>query len=251
MTKCGELLQARRDNEIEMVITPNGEDATAYKVCNRAHFVRLMRESMLELGLVAEEEEFSSVDQDNSSDFRSEACLREIFDVNKRSWVGRIQYEQGMQNQAILYRFPAWRFGRNAGIEHVPARFQYLDGLVVLKTDEGFWNSLGDDPLLDLSRPWDSDGFSKYFHLRDVNREEAAALGLKVESIKPDTTKNLNSNLSSSVKKMDPELKKKLVKELRPEIRKSAKFYEDRAKERRNKRLMDLKEERDRFFLDQ
>ena len=44
--------------------------------------------------------------------------------------------------------------------------------------------------------------------LRNFDREEAIVQGLEVEKIKPDTTPNLNSNPSSSVKKMAPEVKK-------------------------------------------
>jgi|GEM_PF-5156063 len=44
--------------------------------------------------------------------------------------------------------------------------------------------------------------------LRNFDREEAIVQGLEVKKIKPDTTPNLNSNLSSSVKKIDPEVKK-------------------------------------------
>jgi hypothetical protein len=51
--------------------------------------------------------------------------------------------------------------------------------------------------------------------VEDVGREEAKNLGLKVEDLVPDTDKNLNSAFSTSVKKMDPEVKKKLLEELR------------------------------------
>jgi hypothetical protein len=51
--------------------------------------------------------------------------------------------------------------------------------------------------------------------LQDVDREEAIALGLPVEEIKPDTKRGLNSKLGAFVKTADPDLKRKLLLKLR------------------------------------
>ena len=63
--------------------------------------------------------------------------------------------------------------------------------------------------------PWPPFGFGSGMGVRDVSREEARELGLQVDEPQPAPEKTLNSGLSSSVKKMDPELKKKLIAELR------------------------------------
>ncbi|MDA8973894.1 hypothetical protein N9215_01430 [Akkermansiaceae bacterium] len=210
---CGNYLKACRDKEIEIISSPDGKENSMYKVSGAAHFVRLMRESMVSLNLVLGEEEFFSVDQEDISDFRSEAALKEIFYVNERSWAGRLQYKQGMQSQAILYRWPAWKFEKNLFTETVPERFDSLEGLSVLKTDQKFWNLLGDDPLLDLRRPWNPNGFSKYFHLCDVDRETAIALGINVDQIK--LKSGFNDEARKLINKMDPEEKANLLAELR------------------------------------
>jgi len=206
---------------------------------------------MIKEGMVTGEDEFFEVDQNDITDIRSENRLRLIYDTNIRQAYGYGQWKQG-QTPAILRRFPAQRFVRDRQVFMERPRHAESEGEVRLKSDTAYWSDYQNDPKIGgFGVPWAPFGFRSGMGLRDVTREEAIALGIKVEAIKPDTTQNLNSNLSSSVKKMDPELKNKLVKELRPEIRKSAKFYEDRAKERRSKRLMDLKEERERFFLTQ
>jgi hypothetical protein len=215
---CGKLLAANRDMEIETGVSPSGDEWTAYKVRDRAHFVDLMREAMLEAGVVRSEDEFFGVDQEDISDFRSSAALCEIFNVNKRSWVGKKAYQQGIESPVILDSWPALRFERRWSIDWIPERFRGLEGFAVLKTNEAFWASLGDDPLLDLRRPWDPDGFSKYFRLVDVTREEAQELGLDVDDIDPKTGQKLNAPLSASVKTMDPDLKAALLKELQGKL---------------------------------
>jgi hypothetical protein len=233
---CGKLLAANRDMEIETGVSPSGDEWTAYKVRDRAHFVDLMREAMLEAGVVRSEDEFFGVDQEDISDFRSSAALCEIFNVNKRSWVGKKAYQQGIESPVILHRWPALRFERRWSTDWIPERFRGLEGFAVLKSNEAFWASLGDDPLLDLRRPWDPDGFSKYFRLFDVSREEAQELGLDVEDIDPKTGQKLNAPLSASVKTMDPDLRAKLKAELRERAKQNE---EDLARIReKNRRLM-------------
>jgi hypothetical protein len=199
----------------EKVVGPDGVERIALRGGDRATFVRRMREFMIKEGMVADEEEFFEVDQKDITDIRSEERLRLIYDTNIRQAYGYGQWKQG-QTPAILRRFPAQRFVRDRKVFMERERHRDHEGDVRLKSDTAYWSDYQNDPKIGgFGVPWAPFGFRSGMGLRDVNREEVIALGLDVEAIKPDTTKNLNSNLSSSVKKMDPAIKEKLLAELR------------------------------------
>lgn len=85
-----------------------------------------------------------------------------------------------------------------------------------MKSDEAYWADYQNDPAIGgLGVPWPPFGFGSGMGLRDVSREEVRELGLPVDEAKLAPEKTLSSGLAASVKKMDPEVKKKLIDELR------------------------------------
>jgi len=123
-------------------------------------------------------------------------------------------------------------------------RHSKSEGEVRLKSETAYWSDYQNDPKIGgFGVPWAPFGFNSGMGLRDVTREEAIALGLDVEVIKPDTTKNLNSNLSSSVKNMDPELKKKLI----AEMRQKSKDAGERSRAASARRIKEVIEEKGRI----
>lgn len=87
-----ELLEARASHEIEDIITPYGEKTTALRVCDRAHFVKLMTDFMIAEGM-AKPDEFKDVDQTDVADFRSMAYLNFLYtaDADRRHALMRQQ----------------------------------------------------------------------------------------------------------------------------------------------------------------
>lgn len=198
----------------EKVTGPDGVERIALRGGDRATFVRRMREFMIREGMVSGEEEFHEVNDRNVQDIRSERRLRLIYDTNMRQAYGYGQWKQG-QTRAILRRFPAQRFVRDREVFIRRPRHAEHEGDVRLKSDETYWADYQNDPAIGgFGVPWPPFGFGSGMGVRDVDREEARALGLKVEDVKPGKRK-LNEKLAASVKKMDPKVKKKLIAELR------------------------------------
>jgi hypothetical protein len=202
-------------NTTEKVTGPDGVERIALRGGDRATFVRRMREFMIREGMVSGEEEFFQVNQRDVRDIRSERRLRLIYDTNMRQAYGYGQWKQG-QTPAILRRFPAQRFVRDREVFVERPRHTKHEGDVRLKSDEAYWADYQNDPAIGgFGVPWPPFGFGSGMGVRDVSREEAEKLGLEVEEVKSDTSRKLNTGLAASVKKMDPEVKKKLVEELR------------------------------------
>lgn len=230
-------------NTTEKVVGPDGVERIALRGGDRATFVRRMREFMIKEGMVAGEDEFFEVDQKDITDIRAENRLRLIYDTNIRQAYGYGQWKQG-QTPAILRRFPAQRFVRDRKVMMERPRHSKSEGEVRLKSETAYWSDYQNDPKIGgFGVPWAPFGFNSGMGLRDVTREEAIALGLDVEVIKPDTTKNLNSNLSSSVKNMDPELKKKLI----AEMRQKSKDAGERSRAASARRIKEVIEEKGRI----
>lgn len=76
------LLDAHAAHEIEDVVTPYGEKATALKVANLAHFTKLMRDFIISHGIM-EIEDFRTMDQDDPAAFGSLAHLHRIFRADR------------------------------------------------------------------------------------------------------------------------------------------------------------------------
>lgn len=202
-------------NTTEKVTGPDGVERIALRGGGRATFVRRMREFMIREGMVSGEEEFFQVNQRDVRDIRSERRLRLIYDTNMRQAYGYGQWKQG-QTPAILRRFPAQRFVRDREVFVERPRHTKHEGDVRLKSDEAYWADYQNDPAIGgFGVPWPPFGFGSGMGVRDVSREEAEKLGLEVKEVRPDTSRKLNTGLAASVKKMDPEVKKKLVEELR------------------------------------
>lgn len=193
---------------------PNGQ--TALRVGGREDFVMLMREFMLKEGM-ARPEEFKDVNQADLEDIRSVSRLRLIFDTNVRQAYGYGQWKQGMK-PAVRRAFPASRFVRDRGVlEPRPRHAAHLNE-VRLKTDFDWWARYQNDPQIGgFGVPWGPYGFYSGMGQEDVSRAEAQRLGLKIdtagEDVKP--LPGLNENIAASVRKMDPETKRKLLEELR------------------------------------
>ena len=199
----------------EKVTGPDGVERVALRGGGRATFVRRMREFMVKEGMVSGEDEFMEVNQKDITDIRSESRLKLIFDTNMRQAYGYGQWKQG-QNPAILRRFPAQKFVRDREVVEERERHAESEGEIRLKSDEEYWADYQNDPEIGgFGVPWAPFGFNSGMGLRDVNREDAIEEGLDVGEIKPITNLDLNSNLQSSVKKMEPSVKQKLIDELR------------------------------------
>jgi len=94
-----ELLDAHASHEIEEVIAPDGEKATALKVANRAHFTKLMRDFIISEGMVRIED-FKFMDQDDSAAFGSLAHLHGIYrDDRERRYQKRVESEASHETQ--------------------------------------------------------------------------------------------------------------------------------------------------------
>lgn len=199
----------------EEIVDPQGKKVRMISGGDRATFVRRLREFMVEESMVSGEEEFFDVDQKDLTDLRSENRLRLIYDTNLRQAYGFGQWQQG-QTPEILKRFPAQRFVRDRIVRVKRLRHAESEGDVRLKSDVEYWANYQNDPRIGgFGVPWAPFGFNSGMGLQDVDREEAIALGLSVEKIKPDTKKGLNSKLGAAMKNVDPELKKKLLLKLR------------------------------------
>ena len=197
------------------VVDPDGKTVRMLSGGDRATFVRRMREFMIQESMVSGEEEFFDVDQKEITDLRSESRLRLIYETNLRQAYGFGQWKQG-QSPAILKRFPAQRFVRDRIVRVKRPRHALSEGEVRLKSDIEYWGNYQNDPKIGgFGVPWAPFGFNSGMGLQDVDREEAIALGLPVEKIKPDTKRGLNSKLGAFVKTADPDLKRKLLLKLR------------------------------------
>lgn len=197
------------------VVDPDGKTVRMLSGGDRATFVRTMREFMIQESMVSGEKEFFDVDQKDLTDLRSENRLRLIYDTNLRQAFGFGQWKQG-QTPTILRRVPAQRFVRDRIVRVKRPRHALSEGEVRLKSDIEYWGNYQNDPKIGgFGVPWAPFGFNSGMGLQDVDREEAIALGLPVEKIKPDTKRGLNSKLGAAMKNVDPDLKRKLLLKLR------------------------------------
>jgi len=196
----------------ETVTTPDGEK-TALSVSDRSHFVKLMRDFMIQEGM-AKPEDLAGVNQKDVQDIRSLARLNLIFDTTVRSAYGFGQWKQGMQ-PAVLRAFPAARLIRERGVAVPRPRHQANLGEVRLKTDLPWWADFHNAREIGgFGVPWGPYGFNSGVNQEDVSRAEAKALGLDVSEVKP-TDGKLTDGTQASTRKMDPDLKRKLLEELR------------------------------------
>ena len=189
----------------------------ALKGGGRARFVRVMREFMIEEGLAENEEEFQEVNQQDIRDIRSERRLKLIYETNMQQAYGYGQYKQG-QHPAVLTRFPAQRFVRDRGVEEPRPRHLESEGEVRLKSDVAYWADFQNDPEIGgFGVPWAPFGFYSGMGLQDVDREEAAILGLDLEAPAPPAppVKGLNDKFNTAVSNLDDDVKKRLIEELR------------------------------------
>jgi len=144
--------------------------------------------------------------------------LRLIFDTNVRQAYGYGQWRQGMK-PAVRRAFPAARFVRQRGVLEPRPRHVAHVNEVRLKTDIDWWARYQNDPEIGgFGVPWGPYGFYSGMGQEDVSRAEAKRLGLKVDPSPEEDAKplpGLNENIAASVRKMDPETKRKLLEELR------------------------------------
>jgi len=197
-------LEDRIQNTVED--TPKGK---ALKAGGRADFVRSMRDFMVKEGM-ANEDEFR--DAEGVTDIRSESRLKLIYDTNLRQAYGYGGWKQG-QKPAILRRYPAQRFRRSFKVNEPRPLHEENDGEVRLKSDESFWLEMNSSEIGGFEVPFGPWGFNSGMGVEDVSREDAAALGLSVDGVKP-VKAELNENLQAAVKTMDDDVKAKLKAEL-------------------------------------
>lgn len=196
----------------ETIVQPDGTVVTALKVSDRAHFVERLTKFMLEEGMV-KPGEISTVNQKDITDIRSRARLNLIFDTNVRQAYGYGQWKQGM-TPAALKAFPAARLIRDMAVKVPRPRHEENLGEVLLKTDPRWADFHNAREIGGFGVPWGPYGFNSGCTQEDVSKAEARNLGLPVESQEP-TPAKVTDGTEASVKKMDPEIKRKLLEELR------------------------------------
>lgn len=202
----------------EKVVGPDGVERVALRGGDRATFILKMQEAMLQEGMMSGDDEFQEVNQSDITDIRSEARLKLIYDTNMRQAYGYGQWKQG-QHPAILKRFPAQRLVRDREVREPRERHALSEGEVRLKSDKAYWAGYQNDPEIGgFSVPWPPFGFNSGMGVQDVDREEAQALGLKVDDIKPAEDKGLNAGLKASTDTMGEDAKEMLRRELQREI---------------------------------
>ncbi len=195
----------------ETIVQPDGTVVTALKVSGREQFVKRMRDFMIAEGMAAPGE-FVNVNQKDVTDIRSVARLRLIFDTNVRQAYGYGQWKQGTK-PIVLAAFPAARLIRERGVTEPRPRHQENIGEVLLKTDPRWAEFHNAKDIGGFGVPWGPYGFNSGVNQEDVSREDAQKEGLPVDSV-PAPKMKMNQGLESSVKGMDPELKRKLLEEL-------------------------------------
>lgn len=199
----------------EEVVSPSGKKSIALKVGSREQFVALMRDFMVAEGM-ASEDEFKDVNQKDVRDIRSRARLNLIFDNNVRQAYAYGQYKQGMTPTA-LHEFPAAKLVRDRGVKSPRDRHQAHLGDVMLKTDPRWAEYHNAADIGGFEVPW-----GPYGHNSGVGQEpQSRKVALKLGLIKPDEKipsgekAALTDKFAASVRKMDPETKRKLLAELR------------------------------------
>lgn len=197
----------------ETVVSPDGEVTEALSVSDRSHFVERMRQFQIEEG-IAKVEEFKDVNQKDVTDIRSHARLNLIFDTTVRQSYGYGQWKQGMTPVA-LRRFPAARLIRERGVNEPRPRHQGNLGEVRMKTDRWWAEYINSRDIGGFEVPWGPYGFNSGVNQEDVSRREARELGLNVDAPQPAEEAKITDNTKASVRKMDPEVKRKLLEELR------------------------------------
>lgn len=195
----------------EQAVSPDGVRSEALSVSDRSLFVEKMRAFMMAEGM-AKKEDFKSINQKDVKDLRSMARLHLIFDTNVRQAYGFGQWKQGMRPD-VLAAFPAARLIRTVGVREPRPRHQANIGAVMLKTDRRWAEFHNARDIGGFGVPWGPYGFNSGVTQEDVSRGEAESLGLPVSQI-PEPP-GFNEGLESSVKGMDPEIKRKLLEELR------------------------------------
>lgn len=233
----------------EKVVSPDGTQSIAIRAGGRAEFVRAMRQFMIKEGM-ATEDEMRGSNQNDLTDIKSENRLRLIFDTNVRQAYGYGNWKQGM-TPAVLRRFPAARFirKRNVGIER--ERHAAHENEVRLKTDRAWWADYQNDPLIGgFGVPWEPYGFNSGMGQQDVSREQAINSGLPIDlddDFKKNDAPGLNTGMSASVKKMNPDVKKRLLEELR---KKREGLGNKTAEDFAGEAVLRIREENDRILLE-
>lgn len=198
------------------VTLPDGTKTTVLRVGSRADFVAMMREWMIKEGM-SKPEDFKSVNQSDLTDIRSMARLELIFDTNVRQAYGFARWKQGMR-PAVRRAYPAARFVREVDVTQARPRHAAHEGEMRMKTDREWWAGYQNDPLIGgFGVPWPPYGFGSGMTQEDAPRSEAIAEGLMSPDSEPESApeESMNTGLSASTKKMDPELKKKLLDRIR------------------------------------
>lgn len=148
---------------------------------------------LLKLGYQPDPEKRGTIE-----DLSSDARINLVLKTNKQMAQGEAWYEQG-QNQAVLDTWPAqelfraegrakerewlqrWRLAGQASGEAMGASWTVTpDGRMIALKESRIWERLGDAELFDdgLGNAWPPFAFNSGMDVRDVDREEAIAIGL-------------------------------------------------------------------------
>lgn len=211
-------------NVRETITQPDGTQTTALQVGGREHFVKRMRDFMIEEG-IAKSEEFKNVNQNDVRDLRSMARLRLIFDTNTRQAYGFGRWKQGMTPNA-LESFPAARLVRDKRVKEPRPRHKASLGEVLLKTDPRWAEYHNARDIGGFGVPWGPYGFNSGVTQEDVSFQEARGAGLYIPAQTPEE-KKIDDDTWASVRNMDEGLKRKLIAELEAGPVKSSVKYDD------------------------
>lgn len=196
------------------VTLPNGQKTTVLRVGDRSDFVKQVRDFMIEEGM-ANFEDFAGVNQKDVTDIRSLARLNLIFYTNIRQAYGFGHWKQGM-TPAVLRSFPAARLIRDRAVMEPRPRHAAHIGDIRLKTDTAWWADYQNDPEIGgFGVPWGPYGFNSGVNQEDVSRAEAEKEGIDIPDQPNPETPGFNKGLATSIKGMDPELKRKLLEDLK------------------------------------
>lgn len=186
--------------------TPGGP---ALKVGGRAAFVKQMQDFMDANGIPRQGA------RGTIQDIGGSRRLNLIFDTQTRSANAYGAWKQG-NDPEVLAVFPAQRFIREAQVKQPRPRHSANQGEVRRKDDIEFWVYMNGSDIGGFEVPWGPWGFNSGMGVEDVLRSEAESLGLvgRGEIIKPPRLPFDNSP-TASVKKLDPETKRRLIEATR------------------------------------
>jgi hypothetical protein len=196
---------------VEEITKPDGAVVTALKAGSRAQFVETVRRHAIAEGLGDLVPEGK---RGGLQDITSQKRLELIFDIRTQAAHMHANWRQGMDAD-ILDEFPGQRFIREADVKLERPLHTQNEGVVRLKTDLAFWQSMNSPNIGGFGVPWGPWGFNSGMGVEDVDRAEVEALGL-LEPDEPVEPVDLafTEELKASTRGLAPELIEKIRTDL-------------------------------------